>query len=651
MSLRISISRPGRTTAILFLIACFMLLAIGLHNQSTQRASALSGADFNPGRIIDDAVFYNAESMSSSQIQSFLNSKVPLCDTQGTGPSGYGNTRAEYAASKGWHGPPYTCLRDYKQNTPQMEAASGLCESLPAKSNSSSAQIIYDVAVACGINPQVLVVLLEKEQSLVTDVWPLDIQLKNATGFACPDTAPCDPNFAGFFYQVYYAARQFKVYKANPNSYNYRAGRTNTIYWHPDLSRCGSSQVYIENQATAALYIYTPYRPNGAALNNLRGTGDSCSSYGNRNFWRLFSDWFGSTFGITEEENGIYRLWNKNSNTHFMTADIDEARRYLAAGWHYDRVVSYSSPTGKSVYRLYNKTTNSHFFTTSSNEVTNYTKAGWINDGVVFKAPATGKAVYRLFNKNTGGHIYTPSLLEVQNYSLAGWHFDGLGYYSNQSNDNSAVYRLYNKSTRSHILISNQAELGAYTAAGWINDGIAFYSEASGISVYRLFNSSTRSHFFTTSSTEVANYTKAGWINDGVVFYGSINISISRVYDQSTSTHKLTKSSSVIAQQNIVNDGMIIKGLREGGVPVYELFNKSTGSYLYTSSSNELNSYISAGWTNNGSIFNAPQSGNPVYRMYSSNTQKHLITSSLTEVNNYTAAGWTSDGVVFYSNI
>ena len=53
--------------------------------------------------------------------------------------------------------------------------------------------------------------------------------------------------------------------------------------------------VYIQNQATAGLYNYTPYRPNQAALDAGYGTGDSCSAYGNRNFWLYFTDWFGST--------------------------------------------------------------------------------------------------------------------------------------------------------------------------------------------------------------------------------------------------------------------------------------------------------------------------------------------------------------------
>lgn len=38
-------------------------------------------------------------------------------------------------------------------------------------------------------------------------------------------------------------------------------------------SGCGASNVYIESRATAALYTYTPYQPNAAALSNMYGTG------------------------------------------------------------------------------------------------------------------------------------------------------------------------------------------------------------------------------------------------------------------------------------------------------------------------------------------------------------------------------------------
>ena len=52
---------------------------------------------------------------------------------------------------------------------------------------------------------------------------------------------------------------------------------------------------YIQNQATANLYYYTPYQPNAAALRAGYGEGDGCSAYGNRNFYQYFTDWFGST--------------------------------------------------------------------------------------------------------------------------------------------------------------------------------------------------------------------------------------------------------------------------------------------------------------------------------------------------------------------
>jgi putative cell wall-binding protein len=71
-------------------------------------------------------------------------------------------------------------------------------------------------------------------------------------------------------------------------------GRTTAVLYNPN-SGCGSTPVYIRNSATAALYYYTPYQPNAAALKAGYGIGDSCSSYGNRNFYNYFTDWFGST--------------------------------------------------------------------------------------------------------------------------------------------------------------------------------------------------------------------------------------------------------------------------------------------------------------------------------------------------------------------
>ena len=84
-------------------------------------------ASFDAGRIIDNSVFTNKGSMSIGDIQNFLNSKVPNC-------------RAGF-----------TCLRDYVDN------------------GKSAAQIIWEQSQNYSINPQVILVTLQKENGLVTD--------------------------------------------------------------------------------------------------------------------------------------------------------------------------------------------------------------------------------------------------------------------------------------------------------------------------------------------------------------------------------------------------------------------------------------------------------------------------------------------------
>lgn len=262
------------------------------------QTSALSGADWNAGRIIDDSVFYNKSSMSVQQIQDFLNAKVPNCDRNGTKPSEYGGgTRAQYGASQGAPAP-YTCLKDYHEN-PTTHENNLEGRGIPS-GGISAAQIIYDAAQQYNINPQALIVLLQKEQTIVTDEWPFPVQYRSAAGYGCPDSTPgvCNSSYHGFYNQVHKAAWQFRVYANNPNGYNHVANQNNNIRYNPSAS-CGTSSVFIQNQATASLYNYTPYQPNATALSNIYGSqDDGCGAYGNRNFWRTFTDWFGSTYGV-----------------------------------------------------------------------------------------------------------------------------------------------------------------------------------------------------------------------------------------------------------------------------------------------------------------------------------------------------------------
>jgi hypothetical protein len=267
-----------------------LLISFGMIATSA-RVSALSGGEFQAGRIIDDSVMYDGNAMSAQEIQAFLNAKVPVCDTNGTQMRG-NVTRAAHGTANGYP-PPYTCLKDFAENTP-TKAADAYCANTYFGGVKTAAQIIYDVSRACNVSQKALIVLLQKEQSLITDDWPWSIQYRAATGYGCPDTAACDAEYYGFFNQVYNASRQLQRYVKQSSYFNYRGGETSYIQYNPNAG-CGGSNVYLQNSATAALYNYTPYQPNQAALDNLYGSGDGCSAYGNRNFWRLFNDWFGTT--------------------------------------------------------------------------------------------------------------------------------------------------------------------------------------------------------------------------------------------------------------------------------------------------------------------------------------------------------------------
>lgn len=440
----------------------FLLLA-GLFTLSSiapvsrqKDALAANGADFNSGNIIDDATFWNKNAMSVQDIQSFLNSKVPSCDTWGQ--KMYGNqTRAQYGASIG-NPAPFICLRDYIEN-PDTKANNLRGESVDG--GRSAAQLIYDVSQSTGVSAKVILVMLQKEQGLIADDWPFLKQYRSAVGYACPDTAPCDSQYYGFYNQILNGANIFNRYKNNPGSYRYKAGQNNQILWSPNAD-CGTSTVYIENQATAGLYIYTPYRPNQAALNNMYGTGDGCSAYGNRNFWRYYTDWFGSTHANIPSEitscpaglGAVYRFWNNNKGGHFYTADYNEVK-YVGLTWptvfNYEgkafcirpAVMGIGATYNKPLYRFWSGVYDGHFYTmdeTEKNDVIAKYPGIWNYEGVAgYVLPAqnssrpAAKPVYRFWSPVYNRHFYTISEDE-KNMVIRTWpnewHYEGVAYWA-----------------------------------------------------------------------------------------------------------------------------------------------------------------------------------------------------------------------------
>jgi uncharacterized protein with LGFP repeats len=269
---RLTTARSKTAKARVALLVIAILSTLLVVAEQPRAASAITGSEFDPGFIITDEVFYDGDSMSEASIQAFLERMEPEC----AGANGY------------------TCLARYTTPTFNRDAVgANHCGAYAGAASERASAIIAKVALTCGINPKVLLVMLQKEQGLVTKSSPTSFNYRSAMGYGCPDTAPCDAQFYGFFNQVYKAAWQMRQYSIGASTRAYHIGAV-AVRFNPNVA-CGQSVINIRNQATANLYLYTPYQPNAAAMANLRGTGDGCSSYGNRNFWVYFNDWFGAT--------------------------------------------------------------------------------------------------------------------------------------------------------------------------------------------------------------------------------------------------------------------------------------------------------------------------------------------------------------------
>ncbi len=139
----------------------------------------------------------------------------------------------------------------------------------------TAAEIIYNAAIEFELSPKFLLVLLQREQSLVEDDFPSQDQLDWAMGYAvCDDCSKSDPRiqkFKGFGNQVYWAAERIRTsYLEDLRSRGY----TQTGMGPGIEATIDGTLVTPVNYATASLYTYTPHL------------------HGNENFARIWEKWF-----------------------------------------------------------------------------------------------------------------------------------------------------------------------------------------------------------------------------------------------------------------------------------------------------------------------------------------------------------------------
>ncbi|MDB5164318.1 MAG: hypothetical protein JWS12_936 [Candidatus Saccharibacteria bacterium] len=303
------------------------------------QSRSVSAATFNRNDIIDNAVFDKNNAMNAAQINNFLNNFPNSCISPNSGFQAIDPTG--YSPSAGFSFGNFT----------------------------TAGQVIYDAAQAYHINPQVLLVTLQKEQSLVNGGSsicnsPSQNQYAAAVGYGCPDgghsysysnvnlyerngvmvtnvssTCVNSASKVGFTQQVIRAAWLLKFgeqrSQGNINWAEIHGNWNNSddpqsCYSGPmtqgtfKICPSGSSTFYdgnyiidgasihIQNGPTAALYWYTPH------------------FNGNQNFFNLFTTWFGST-SYPEPLGSLLAVDNQTGQIYFVS--LTNNTRYAIVSW------------------------------------------------------------------------------------------------------------------------------------------------------------------------------------------------------------------------------------------------------------------------------------------------------------------------------
>ena len=241
-------------------ISVFLILLSFFLFFQANKALASVDPNFDPNLIITDEEMLNYNSMTLSEIQRFLEEKNSYLATYQTLNS-YGTmkTAAEIIYEAAALNYSHSCTSSLRLDNEDI----------------SEDEIRQNCPYITTVNPKFLLVLIQKESSLIEMSNPSQKRLDEATGYMCFDGQPCDPRWKGFGKQVNSAALQFLAYMNNPQRYPYKPGHAyvfnnsrGTIYNQPMM-------VIPQNRATAALYNYTPHVFNG-----------------NYNVWRLYQRYF-----------------------------------------------------------------------------------------------------------------------------------------------------------------------------------------------------------------------------------------------------------------------------------------------------------------------------------------------------------------------
>lgn len=355
-------------------------------------AVAATAPPFTPQLVIADDVFRASNSLSPSDIQAFLEKYPGVLDT--------------------------TLAPRHSDGTMQPVSL-----------------LIWEVSQEFSINPKVLLVTLQKEQSLITKSPPSQTTLDWALGFGAydgstPETR--DPKYRGLGNQIWYAAQRLDGYAET----TWKPGLARTICINCVTTPYTPDANFVPaNLSTYKLYVYTPH--SHGPTPEIHG--------GNYLFWTTYWRYFDEGPLQSAALRPVYRFLNKSNGTHFYTAS--EAERYtvarkLSATYAYEGpaywVNTANAANNVPLHRFYNKKRGTHFYTASEDErqsVIANLGATFTYEGAVYNVSGSSEnatPMHRFYNRRTGTHFYTTSEEEKQSViaTLGGtFTYEGIAYY------------------------------------------------------------------------------------------------------------------------------------------------------------------------------------------------------------------------------
>ena len=217
----------------------------------------------------------------------------------------------------------------------------------------------------------------------------------------------------------------------NKNAIILRPGENEKLDYtlYPSYASSKAHTYYFSNKyvATVDSYGYVSAKAPGTCTVNIKAD----KTFNNMNVSGTVQ-----VYVLKDSEDGMFRMYNKNSGEHFYTANRSERYNLEMAGWKFEGL-GWIAPkkSDTPVYRLYNPNAGDHHYTTSAGEKDSLVRAGWKYEGIGwYSASKNGKPLYRLYNPNAkaGAHHYTMDASEKNRLVSAGWKYEGVAWFGMQ---------------------------------------------------------------------------------------------------------------------------------------------------------------------------------------------------------------------------